>query len=316
MKILSWNVRGLNNYKKRLKIKKFIQKHCPDIVLLQETKLQQTDESIIKSLWSSKDIGWTQIDAVGSSGGVITLWDEWQDPIAGNPSITISCSFSNLQNLRVTNVYGPTNYKERKFLWQELKDVQGFADRFWCVGGDFNVTRWIGDRSSGRRISKAMRVFNSVIETLEIVEIPLYNGRFTWSKMGNDSVHSLIDRFFVSVDWASLFNNSRVYRAERITSDHFPIFLDAGDSTWGPCSFRYFNTWLSAKDCVSLIESKLSNDHSYGWAGYAISLKLRNLKSSLKHWHHQNEAARKASEDKIIEEINLIDLLAESSELN
>lgn len=103
-----------------------------------------------------------------------------------------------------------------------------------------------------------------MIEALEIVEISLSNGSYTWSKMENDSVHSLIDRFCVSVDWVSLLSKSRVYRAERITSDRFPIFLDAGDSTWGPCPFRFFNTWLSAKDCVSLIESKLSNDHLYG----------------------------------------------------
>lgn len=93
---------------------------------------------------------------------MITLWDEskiqLQEILHGVFSITIS--FCNMQDLCVTNVYGSTNYKERKLLWKELKDVQGFVDRFWCVGGYFNVTRWIGDRSSGGRISKVMRVFN------------------------------------------------------------------------------------------------------------------------------------------------------------
>lgn len=87
---------------------------------------------------------------------------------------------------------------KREFLCQELRDIKGLVKKFWCIGGDFNVTQWIGDRSSGERILKAMKTFNDVIENLDIVEIPISNGGFTWSKMGNDSVHSLIDRFFLS----------------------------------------------------------------------------------------------------------------------
>lgn len=70
MTILSRNVSGIHAYKKRLKIKKFLLKHCPDIVLLQETKLQQLDEKIIKSIWSSNDVGWLIFDSIGRSGGI------------------------------------------------------------------------------------------------------------------------------------------------------------------------------------------------------------------------------------------------------
>lgn len=76
MKIVSWNIKGLCKDEKRLKIKNFVQNHCPDMVCLQETKIQRFDPSMIKSLWSSKDIGWSTIDAIGKSGGILMMWDE------------------------------------------------------------------------------------------------------------------------------------------------------------------------------------------------------------------------------------------------
>lgn len=76
MKIVSWNIRGLCKDEKRLKIKKFVQNHSLDVVCLQETKIQPFDPSLIKSLWSSKDIGWSTIDALGKSGGILIMWNE------------------------------------------------------------------------------------------------------------------------------------------------------------------------------------------------------------------------------------------------
>ncbi|XP_022154822.1 uncharacterized protein LOC111021983 [Momordica charantia] len=203
MKILSWNVRGINGYKKRLKVKKTIMKSNPDVVLLQETKLQQIDRIIIKSLWSSKDVGWACLNS--------------------------------------------KDYRNRKRLWSELRDISGFSEKFWCLGGDFNVSRWPSDKSSGGRITRSMRKFNCIIGELDLTEVPLSNGKFTWSRMGNDSIHSLLDKFLLSKEWDNLFNNSRVSRVERITSDHFPIVLDVGDCTWGPSLFRFFNSWLKNK---------------------------------------------------------------------
>lgn len=38
IKIMSWNVRGVGDYKERQLIRETIAKACPDIVVLQETK--------------------------------------------------------------------------------------------------------------------------------------------------------------------------------------------------------------------------------------------------------------------------------------
>ena len=50
LKILSWNVRGINNLDKRKLIKAFIKSQRVDVVCIQETKIQNMDSSIVRSL--------------------------------------------------------------------------------------------------------------------------------------------------------------------------------------------------------------------------------------------------------------------------
>ncbi|KAL6332090.1 hypothetical protein AAG906_020771 [Vitis piasezkii] len=46
--------------------------------------------------------------------------------------------------------------------------------------GDFNVIRFLGERNSISRLSSAMRRFSEIIEDLELRDLPLQGGSFTW----------------------------------------------------------------------------------------------------------------------------------------
>ena len=50
LKILSWNVRGVNDPDKRKVIKNFIRIHRVDMVCLQETKVQEMNIDMVRSL--------------------------------------------------------------------------------------------------------------------------------------------------------------------------------------------------------------------------------------------------------------------------
>ena len=54
LKIISWNVRDLNERDKRLRVRNLIRNWRPDIVCLQETKMELRIRPVIRSLW-----GWT-----------------------------------------------------------------------------------------------------------------------------------------------------------------------------------------------------------------------------------------------------------------
>ncbi|GMP84597.1 hypothetical protein CsSME_00038064 [Camellia sinensis var. sinensis] len=58
MKIISWNVRGLGSQKKRSVIKDFLRSHQPDIVVLQESKVQVCDRRFMQSLWGVRHRRW------------------------------------------------------------------------------------------------------------------------------------------------------------------------------------------------------------------------------------------------------------------
>jgi hypothetical protein len=47
-----------------------------DVVCLQETKLASVDGSIVHSLWGNPYVGWITLDAIGSVGRVLLMWDK------------------------------------------------------------------------------------------------------------------------------------------------------------------------------------------------------------------------------------------------
>ena len=75
LKILSWNVRGLNDFRKRLIVKNLLREWKCDVVCLQETKLSTLDRQMVCSLWSCPYVDWVALDVVQTAGGVLMMWD-------------------------------------------------------------------------------------------------------------------------------------------------------------------------------------------------------------------------------------------------
>ena len=56
LKIISWNVRGLNDGSKRLMVRHLLKQWKADLVCLQETKLQSLSRSVVRSLWGGHHV--------------------------------------------------------------------------------------------------------------------------------------------------------------------------------------------------------------------------------------------------------------------
>ena len=48
------------------------------------------------------------------------------------------------------------------------------------MGGDFNLVRFLEERSRGGGLTTSMRRFSEVVEDLELRDFPLMGGPFTW----------------------------------------------------------------------------------------------------------------------------------------
>jgi exonuclease III len=57
-KLLSWNVRGLNESGKRLRVRNLLKQWKVNIICLQETKLELISSSIVRSVWGCQHVDW------------------------------------------------------------------------------------------------------------------------------------------------------------------------------------------------------------------------------------------------------------------
>ena len=136
LRLLSWNVRGLNNPRKRLVCKNLLKEWKCDIVCLQETKVASIDIAFVRSLWGSPFIDWVSLDVVQSLGGVLLVWDkrvlEKLDVIVGQFSVSVL-----LRGVvddfvwACTGVYGPNDDGQRSYLWEELLWVRARWPMTW-----------------------------------------------------------------------------------------------------------------------------------------------------------------------------------------
>lgn len=74
IKYLSWNVRGLGQREKRLAVRQSVLLQQPDILCLQETKLQAIDDVTLKEICGRNMGGFVTLNAIGSRGGVLIAW--------------------------------------------------------------------------------------------------------------------------------------------------------------------------------------------------------------------------------------------------
>ena len=97
LRILSWNVRGANDREKRKLIKEVIKSQKVDLVRLQETKIQEMSNGLVKSLRVGRCLEWGVLNSRGAAGGVLVFWDnrilQLEEMEVGK--FTISCRFKN-----------------------------------------------------------------------------------------------------------------------------------------------------------------------------------------------------------------------------
>jgi exonuclease III len=118
LKIVSWNVRGLNDQDKCLRIRNLIHLWKADVVCPQETKLGEIDRSLIKTLWGCPHLDWLSLGSNGALGGILLMWNK--RVLEKLQDISLSCKFRNVLDQFewiFTGVYDPNADKDWRALW-------------------------------------------------------------------------------------------------------------------------------------------------------------------------------------------------------
>ncbi|RVW16572.1 hypothetical protein CK203_069385 [Vitis vinifera] len=184
-------------------------------------------EGVVKSSGVGRFLDWRALEVVGASGGVLICWDkrsleilEWEEE---NGVVWV-----------FTSVYGPFSKEDRECLWDELGAIKG-------------------ERSRQGRVTSVMRRFAQVMDDLELVDLPLQGGSFTWSGGLHNQAWARLDRFMASPSWLDQFEN----------------------------------LWLKVEGFKDLMRSWWQGMSVSGRASYKLATKLKVIKQNLKSWNKE-----------------------------
>lgn len=300
IKVLSWNVRGLGCDRKVNVVSDVIRTSRCDFVCLQETKWNMHDLNYYLRLLSSFFQPHVAVlHAIGTAGGCLMAQKreyEMQSSWVTRHMVTTILKHGGSGNtLAVTSVYGPSRDDLKIDFMAELKSLVGCIHVPWILAGDFNLVRWLIDRSADLRGMKLMCLFNDLIRETSLIDNPLKNRNFTWSSKRPEPVFSKLDRVFMSLILSNKFSIITLNALEMSVSDHAPLLLHCRQkqSNWKP--FRLENFWLRYPEVKEIIQNIWAADSADPSPANDFLLRTTKLQESLRAWHLAN--FKKCNED-------------------
>lgn len=182
-------------------MKLMIQQANPQIICLQETKLQKIDSFLAMEFLGPKFSSTFEcLPADDTRGGILIAWD--QDLVRTGGVDCKSYSLSVEVTLRQTNtlflittVYGPTEHAEKDDFLVELIASQPAVGVPWICLGDFNLICEARDKNNTNLNRAQMRKFRQALDASELMEIRLQNRKYTWSNGQRNPTLVYLDRF-------------------------------------------------------------------------------------------------------------------------
>jgi len=298
MKIVTWNIRGINGRSKQRILRDCIMAEKPDILLLQETKCKGAEAaSIFQRIW--RDCIFITTDSIGASGGLAILWDPHKVTLS-NPFTTtgtITAHFTALgttQEGAITNVYGPQGSQDKDKFLERLELIKSLTNTpNWIIGGDFNMILTLEEKTGGnKRLEQDSGKFKALIDHLKLIDIETSNGIYTWSnrRSGHQHIACRLDRFLVTEELMETGSDLDSLILPKAGSDHWPLALQL--SLGEPPKFKPFRFekfWLSHPDFTRLAKHWWEQaEVNQGSCMYKFQQRLKNFKQHLKSWNKNN----------------------------
>lgn len=285
MRLLRWNVRGLNKPFKQKEIKCFVLKNKIDVCSFSETRVKfhnfpKSSAKINKNWnfihnyqfaengrlwigWNTNSVDVSMLDACAQAIAVKLV-----DLASGD-----SCVF--------VAIYGYNSQDKRRELWHFLSQIcVSVTQPLFCCG-DFNAILSVDDRLQDNAVTDGETVdFNNVMIQNDLHQVKTVGAFYTWcnNKQGDDRIYSRIDRCIANGSWLASYSSVQAEVLDRNVSDHNPILLqfDSGGHTTGK-AFKFLNVldffpvvteeWRKKQHSVPLLD---------------IWFKLKHLKAPLK----------------------------------
>ena len=273
-KLMSFNVRGLNDQKKRTSVFNFIARKQIDICFIQESHSSLAEEQSWVNQWGGKIIF---CHGARNSRGVLILVRKGLDFIITDfakddqgRNLEINCMIQG-SPFKLINVYAPNTEMSRlnflKNLKQQIKreNVDDFRDNI-ILGGDFNLIqnprldRKGGSFNFSATYKKGQEVFEDIINETNLVDIWRIKNpevkRFTWRRK-NPLVSSRLDFWCLSQNLCDYVESLDILPS--IKSDHSPIVISIKtyENKKGPGLWKINNSFLDEEEYVKSIQETM-----------------------------------------------------------
>ncbi|XP_078153111.1 uncharacterized protein LOC144548310 [Carex rostrata] len=169
---------------------------------------------------------------------------------------------------------------------QELLNLKGLVKDPWMLMGDFNVVRWMSDRSGVMEEFQLMDRYNEFIDLLQLLEVPLQNRNYTWSSKRPEPSFSKLDRLFLSTEWSSRFPSISLQALEMAVSDHVPLLLCCKQLQTSPKPPRLEKAWFQ----YPFLREVVNHNWQPGVNNDLASFQTRcdRMHKEMRMWHLQN----------------------------
>ena len=193
LKVLSMNVRGMRNAKKRRSLFYQYKKGNYDIIGIQDTHLALENKEIIDREWGNN---FYMVPGTNRSKGIITLFSKSVDPLhvgllLKNDRCLINSIAIDSHVIAVVNIYAPCiNNEKIEFISQLNQDIRKICEKYSIdnvlLFGDFNIVQnnELDIIAGLPHAEKNVLLFNNLIIDLQLNDVwRVKNGKkkmFTW----------------------------------------------------------------------------------------------------------------------------------------
>lgn len=293
--VLSWNVRGLGRQEKCDAVRDALSIYRPHIACIQETKLDAIDARKSKTFLPSFLNTFIYVPADGSRGGILTAWNDGVLS-AGAPTRTpfsLTVPFTSTttgHSFFLTNTYAPSDHRHTDAFLADLAHLAPRSDVNWALICDFNLLRSPDEKNNDRFDHNLADCFNSAIDGLALLELPLLDRLYTWSNRRAVPTLARLDRAFMNGAFAQLFPNTSLQAKSGPTSDHTPLLLTLPTTTPKASRFRFENCWLKHPNFLRDILPAWSNAIVPADATGGLVGRVKALLHAAKCWAKRNRA--------------------------
>ncbi|WVZ77498.1 hypothetical protein U9M48_025357 [Paspalum notatum var. saurae] len=287
VKVLCWNVRGLNARARRDNVRTLVDSIRADIVCLQETKLEVVPCDLVYAMLGMHFVDYVYLPAISTKGGLLIAA---RSPGVSLCDVKLGCFSATVrisaagEDWWLTGVYGPQGDLEKALFLEELEAVCDECDGPWAVIGDFNLILDPADKNNDRVNRASMRRFRRCVAELELQDLHLHGRAFTWSNERELPTLVRLDRALASLDWEERFPNAFLQALSSDASDHTPLLLQTNPGFTRKSRFHFETFWPKLDGFQEVIVRGWSCDGAVRDPYQALDAKFRNLIRELQSW--------------------------------